>query len=165
MKKSISKRRINNPYQSIEGHNCFGCSSSNSFGLQLEFYEEGDEVISEWEPKPQFQGYGNILHGGIIATIMDEIASWYIFTQLKTAGVTYQLTTKYRSPVYTDKGKITIRARLKEQKRRMTDIEVKLYGHDGKLCSEGVVGYFVFPEKIAKDKLYYPDFDSFFDED
>lgn len=165
MKKSTSKRRINNPYQSIEGYNCFGCSPSNSIGLHLDFYEDGDEIVSEWEPRPEFQGYGNILHGGIIATIMDEIASWYIFTQLKTAGVTYELTTKYRAPVYTDKGKISIRAKLKEQRRRKTVIEVKLYSHDGQLCSEGLVGYLIFPEKLAKEKLYYPDFDSFFDED
>ncbi|MEN8225762.1 MAG: PaaI family thioesterase [Bacteroidota bacterium] len=158
------KRPINNPFTDLEGYNCFGCSPGNSCGLHLEFYEEGDEVVCEWEPRPHFQGYGNMLHGGIIATLMDEIASWYIFTQLRTAGVTYQLTTKYRSPVFTDKGKITIRAKLKEQHHRKTDIEVKLYGHDGKLCSEGVVGYFVFPEKLAKNKLYYPDFDSFFDD-
>jgi len=165
VKKSTSKRRINNPFTKIEEYNCFGCSPSNSFGLHLDFYEEGDEVVCDWDPKPQFQGYGNILHGGIIATMMDEIASWFIFTQLKTAGVTYQLTTNYRSPVYTDRGAITLRARLKEERRRKIDIDVKLYDKEGNLCSDGVVGYFVFPAKFTKDKLYYPDFDSFFDED
>lgn len=164
MKKSISKRRINNPYTRIEGYNCFGCSPKNPCGLHLEFYEEGDEVVCDWQPQSQFQGYGNILHGGIIATAMDEIASWYIFTQLKTAGVTYELNTRYLSPVYTDKGKVQMRARLKKQAKRTADIEVKLYDNDGMLCSEGVVGYYIFPEKWAKEKLYYPDFESFFDE-
>ena len=88
MKMSTSNRRsINNPFTSIEQYNCFGCSPSNEFGLQMEFYDEGDETVCEWEPKPHFQGYGNILHGGIISTMMDEIASWYVFTKLKTAGV------------------------------------------------------------------------------
>lgn len=130
--------------------------------MQLEFYEEGEEIVSEWQPKERFQGYGNILHGGIISTLMDEIASWYIFTKLRAAGVTYQLQTNFLSPVYTNKGKITLRATLKEQRRRKTDIDVKLYDNDGKLCAEGVIGYFIFPEKFARDKLYYPDFDSFF---
>ena len=165
MKKSISKRRINNPYTSIEGYNCFGCSPENPNGLQLEFYEDGDEVVCDWQPQERFQGYGNILHGGIIATAMDEIASWYIFTQLKTAGLTYELNTRYLSPVYTDKGSIQLRAKLKEQSKRLTNIEVKLYDKEGNLCSEGVVGYFIFPEKWAKEKLYYPDFDSFFEEE
>lgn len=158
------KRRINNPYVNIDGYNCFGCSPKNEHGLQMEFYMEGEEVVSEWEPKPFLSGYGNILHGGIITTLMDEIASWFINTTLKTAGVTYQLQTRFLSPVYTNKGKITIRAKLKEKNRRIADIEVKLYDHENKLCSEGVIGYFVFPEKWAKEKLYYPDFDSFFED-
>ena len=165
MKKSMPKRKINNPFTSIEGYNCFGCSPANPCGMHMQFYEDGDEVVSNWQPGPHLQGYGNILHGGIISTAMDEIASWYIMTQLKTAGVTYELNVKYLLPVYTDKGKITLRARLHEQRRRKTDIEVKLYDGEGNLCSEGIVGYFVFPEKMAKEKLYYPDFDSFFDED
>ncbi len=130
----------------------------------MQFYEDGEEVVSEWQPGQHLQGYGNVLHGGIISTIMDEIASWYIMTKLKTAGVTYQLQTNFLSPLYTNKGKITLRASLKEQRRRKTDIDVKVFDNEGQLCAEGVVGYFVFPEKMAKEKLYYPDFDSFFDE-
>lgn len=158
------KRTINNPFTSIDQYNCFGCAPSNEFGLQMQFYDEGEETLCEWEPKPHFQGYGNMLHGGIISTLMDEIASWYVFTKLKTAGVTYKLEVKYRSPVYTNKGSIRLKARLKEQTKRKADIDVKLYDNNGKICSEGLIGYFIFPEKFVKDKLYYPDFDSFFKE-
>jgi uncharacterized protein (TIGR00369 family) len=164
VKKSISKRQVNNPFTQIEGYNCFGCSPKNDFGLHLEFYEEGEEIVCEWQPKAQFQGYDNVLHGGIISTLMDEIASWYIFTKLKSAGVTYQLQTSFLSPVYTNKGKITLRAKLKEQIKRKTHIDVKLYDNEGKLCAEGDIGYLIFPEKYAKEKLYYPDFDSFFED-
>jgi len=130
----------------------------------MEFYEEGEEIICDWQPRPEFQGYGQVLHGGIISTLMDEIASWYIFTKLKTAGVTYKLEVRYKSPVYTNKGKITLKASLKEDQKRIVDIEVKLFDNEGHLCSEGVIGYFIFPEKWAKEKLYYPDFDSFFED-
>ena len=93
---------------------------------------------------------------------MDEIASWYIFSMLKTAGVTYKLEVRYKSPVFTDKGKIKLRAKLKDSNKRLANIDVKLYDGEGNLCSEGLIGYFIFPEKWAKEKLYYPDFDSFF---
>lgn len=130
----------------------------------MQFFEEGEEIVSEWQPRQHFQGYGNVLHGGIISTLMDEIASWYVFTKLKTAGVTYKLEVNFKSPVYTDKGDITLKASLEKKNKRLTDIRVKLYDHKGELCSEGIVGYFVFPEKWAQEKLYYPDFDSFFEE-
>jgi len=130
----------------------------------MEFYEEDEEIISDWQPKPHFAGYGHVLHGGIISTLMDEIASWYVFTKLKTAGVTYKLEVRYLSPVFINKGKITLRASIKESQKRLADIDVKLYDNDGQLCSKGVIGYFIFPEKWAKEKLYYPDFDSFFED-
>lgn len=164
MKKYIMKRKINNPFTRIEEYNCFGCSPKNPKGLHMTFFEEGEEIVSEWLPESYYQGYGNVLHGGVISTLMDEIASWYIFTKLKSAGVTYQLQCDFLAPVYTDRGSITLRAILKEQRRRKTDIDVKLYDHEGNLCAQGNIGYLVFPKKFAKEKLYYPDFDSFFED-
>jgi acyl-coenzyme A thioesterase PaaI-like protein len=93
---------------------------------------------------------------------MDEIASWYVFTQLRTAGVTSRIEVRYLKPVYTNKGMIKLQATLKEQKKRLRDIEVKVFNEEGELCTEGVVQYFVFPEEYARKHLYYPDFDSFF---
>jgi len=54
----------------------------------MQFFDEGDSVISTWEPTGNFQGWHNVLHGGIQATLMDEIASWVVFTKLGTTGVT-----------------------------------------------------------------------------
>jgi hypothetical protein len=33
---------IKNPFQKIEGYNCFGCSPENPIGLHLHFKEEGN---------------------------------------------------------------------------------------------------------------------------
>ena len=107
------KREILNPYDKLEEHKCFACSKHNISGLQMDFYEEEDFVVSEWQPTPSFQGYYNILHGGIQATLMDEISSWCIQIKLKTAGVTSRLETKYRKPIYTNKGKIKLKLGLK----------------------------------------------------
>ena len=49
----------------MEGYNCFGCAPNNEAGVKMEFYEDGDEVISIWKPQPQFQGWIDTLHGGI----------------------------------------------------------------------------------------------------
>ncbi len=39
----------------------------------MEFYEDGDEVVSIWKPRPEYQGWIDTLHGGIQAVLMDEI--------------------------------------------------------------------------------------------
>lgn len=43
-------KKIINPWKGLEGYNCFGCASCNEAGLKVEFYEDGDEVVSIWKP-------------------------------------------------------------------------------------------------------------------
>ena len=81
-------KKIINPWKGLEGYNCFGCASNNEAGLKMEFYEDGDEVVSIWKPRPEYQGWIDTLHGGIQAVLMDEICAWVILRKLQTTGVT-----------------------------------------------------------------------------
>lgn len=156
-------RKISNPYMNIEGYNCFGCSPDNMDGLRMEFYEEGDEIISEWEPAFKFHGYLNILHGGIQATLIDEIACWVVLVKLKTGGVTARLDVKLKKPVYANKGKIKLKAKLIEVKKRLAEVSVILYGSDGEVCATATVWYFIYPADEAVKSLNYPaDYSDFF---
>jgi acyl-coenzyme A thioesterase PaaI-like protein len=156
-------RKISNPYRKIEGYNCFGCSPDNHDGLRMEFYEDGDEIISEWDPSFKFHGYLNILHGGIQATLIDEIACWVVLVKHKTGGVTARLDVHLKKPVIANKGKITLRAKLVEVKRRLAEVSVKLIGFDGNVCATATVWYYTFPIEEAVKSLNYPDdFSEFF---
>ncbi len=54
---------------------CFVCGLDNPIGLHLKFYETGSgEVASSFTPSEQYQGYPGVLHGGIVASILDETA-------------------------------------------------------------------------------------------
>ena len=156
-------KKIVNPYVKIEGYNCFACSPNNENGLQMKFVEEGEYLTCEWKPKGFMQGYNNVLHGGIQATLMDEIASWFIQIKLKTAGVTSNMNLRLKRTVPTDQGNLRIRAWLKEIRRNLVDVEVELINPDGKLGASGVVTYFTFPPDVAKEKLYFPDHEEFFE--
>ena len=39
-------KKIINPWRNQEGYNCFGCSPVNPIGLHMEFYEDGDNIVS-----------------------------------------------------------------------------------------------------------------------
>ncbi len=155
-------RKIENPFVHLDGYICFGCSPDNYHGLQMEFYEDGDSIVSFWEPKAHLQGYLNILHGGIQATLMDEIASWIIHVKLKTAGVTSSIHTKLLRPVYTNKGKLTIRATIKKVQKRFVDVYTVICDNDGVICAESDVQYYIYPEEIARKKLSFPGYEKFF---
>jgi len=158
-------RKIRNPFEQLEGYNCFGCSSHNPIGLHLSFIEEDEEIVTEWEPCPHFQGYHNVLHGGIQATLMDEIASWTVYVKVKTSGVTSKAEIKYLKPVYIDKGKLTLRARLVQMRRNLADIEVDLLDNTYQLCAKGMLTFFTFPREKSTESLYYPAPDEFFEKE
>ena len=154
--------KLKNPYAEYKEYNCFGCSPTNPLGLRMEFYEEGDEIVSRWVPGLNYEGFHDILHGGIQATMMDEIASWVVFMKLDTAGVTYTMKTRYRKPVRISKGSITLRAKLGKQKRSIATIEVVLLDGDGNSCSNGLVDYFVLPRLKAEKEMYFPGKEAFY---
>ncbi len=57
-----------------DDHMCFVCGKQNGAGLQLEFELIGDDRIrTEFIPPKRFQGWKDVLHGGIIVTILDEV--------------------------------------------------------------------------------------------
>jgi len=160
------RKKILNPYSHIQGYNCFGCAPHNEHGLQMEFFLEGEELISEWQPKGFLQGYFNILHGGIQATLIDEIGNWLVMILLKTGSVTSELHVKYLKPVRIDKkGKITLKAKLVENKNNLAKVYVELFDAEGVKCAEGEPVYFVYPPAIAKRKLYFPDYQDFFEQE
>ena len=154
-------QKIHNPYVHREGYNCFGCCPTNPIGLQMEFQLEGDEVVSYWHPSPAFQGWNHILHGGIQATLMDEIGSWFAIVTAKTSGVTSNLNVRYKKAVPTDKGAIKLVARHKETRRNLLTVEIELFSPDGSLCAEGIATYFMLNPKVAKEQFMFPGVEAF----
>ena len=52
---------------------CFLCGLENPVGLHLHFYEAEPGVIETQYTAPEhFQGYPGVLHGGIVAALIDE---------------------------------------------------------------------------------------------
>lgn len=156
-------KKILNPYSGIKDYNCFACSPKNDFGLKMEFTDEGDIISCSWIPQSHFQGYNHILHGGIQATLMDEIAAWYVNTKLGTGGVTAKMETRHRKPVLTNKGPIRITASLREKNTRIASIETAIYNNDQTLAATGIIDYFIMSEETAREKLMYPGQDAFYE--
>jgi len=51
---------------------CFACGARNGSGLHLVFRQEGDAIVTEFIPDVRFQGFPGVVHGGILATLLDE---------------------------------------------------------------------------------------------
>lgn len=148
-------KKINNPWVGIEGYNCFGCAPTNESGVKMEFYEDGDEIISIWKPEARFQGWLNTLHGGIQAVLLDEICAWVIARKMQTSGVTSKMETRYMKSVSTEDSHITLRATIQEVKRNIVLVEARLYNSADELCTKAVCTYFTFPREKAEKEMFF----------
>ncbi|MCF6357267.1 MAG: PaaI family thioesterase [Draconibacterium sp.] len=160
-------KKIINPFIKIgtkHNYNCFGCSPFNEIGLQLDFWEDGDYLIAKWQPRKSLEGWNGILHGGIQATLLDELGGWIIMIKMKTAGVTAEMNVEYLKPLTLSKGEITIKGRLISVEKRLAKIECSLYDKDGVEYAKGKLSYFHFPENVARNRYHYPGVEAFYEE-
>jgi len=84
---------------------CFLCGRENPVGLKLDFYEDRDtgRVQAEFTVPPEYQGYPGVVHGGIVAAILDEISGRAVMLGGKDEKLmaTLKLTIRYRQPTPT----------------------------------------------------------------
>jgi len=78
---------------------CFVCGETNPIGLQLRFETDGKVVRAEFCPKPEHIGFKATVHGGIIATLLDETMVWACAIQTKRFAYCAELNVRYVFPV------------------------------------------------------------------
>jgi acyl-coenzyme A thioesterase PaaI-like protein len=148
-------KRIINPWASMAKYNCFGCSPNNPLGLHLCFGEDGDDIVSDWTPSDNYQSWNDTLHGGIQATLLDELCGWVVTRKLQTAGVTSKMETRYKHPVLISGGAITIRGHIREQRRNIIIIDAQIIDSKGVVCTEATCTYFAFSREKAEKELNF----------
>lgn len=77
---------------------CFACGQKNYSGLRLEFRSENGKAFAEFIPGKSHQGFKDIVHGGIIAAVLDEA----MMKALLFRGIfamTAQIEVRFRSPL------------------------------------------------------------------
>jgi uncharacterized protein (TIGR00369 family) len=156
---------IINPFnKNIESDpaHCFGCSPTNPIGLQMQFVEEDALLKAFWTPIKHFEGFNNVLHGGIQATLLDEMAAWVVFVKCKTAGVTQSIKIDYQAPVFMNEGKLLIIGKLLRAEDKTAVIKAELFSGENKLCAEAEVTYYLFSEAVARRKYNYPGIEAFY---
>lgn len=79
--------------------NCVVCGVANSRGLRLEFHaDENGGVQASFDCQRVYQGYANVLHGGVVSALLDGAMTNCLFAH-GHPGVTAELTVRFRHPV------------------------------------------------------------------
>jgi len=155
-------RKLHNPFSGEPGYFCFGCCPDNPHGLHLEFWQDEQDVVAFWKPHASFQGWGDIVHGGVLTALVDEVSSWAVLITCKRPGVTSRLEMKFLKPISTLESRVTVRSRVQETKRNLAVVEAEIYDSAGEKCTQGRVVFFTFAPEKAPANLRMPDPETFF---
>jgi len=108
----------------ISPHHCFACGTLNAHGMHLELHVERGRSWVELTYEQRFQGWDGIAHGGILATILDEVMAWALVGE-DNWGVTARLSIDFKRPVTVGQ---LIRADgwITRSRRRVVDTEARV---------------------------------------
>ena len=115
---------------------CFGCGQANPTGLRLEFFLAGDGSVVALPTVPDaFEGPRGILHGGIVATLLDEAMSKAVRAKGFTA-MTRHIEVEYLRPV-PSVTPLRIEARAVQSDGRKHHTEARILDATGKVLARG----------------------------
>jgi acyl-coenzyme A thioesterase PaaI-like protein len=78
---------------------CFACGNGNPIGLQIGGFESTDGIVSaQFTPRADYCGFEDVLHGGILATSLDEVLGWTAILLENVMVVTAKLELRYTKP-------------------------------------------------------------------
>jgi len=125
---------------------CFGCGAGNPLGLQLSgFTGAPDGAIAPFVTRTDHNGFHGVVHGGVIATALDEISAWACVLSEGVFVFTAKLDIRYRREVPTG-ATYTLSGRVVERRGKRLRVESKLYSGDTVLAEAS--GLFVVANTV-----------------
>ena len=81
-----------------DDHFCFACGKNNPDGLQLDFKVEGPKLYAEYTFPKKFQGYADVVHGGMLSLVLDEVMVNLPWKKYNSPVVSAELNIRLRKP-------------------------------------------------------------------
>ena len=129
---------------------CFGCGSKNPHGLQMKFLTDDEAVYSHVAVPSHLTGWNDLVHGGILSTMLDEIMAWAAIYLLKKVVVTKSMQIEFIKPVFAA-DELTVTGRVLEQQNdREALMEGVVHRTTGELCTRSTAIFTLFAPAVAK---------------
>ena len=133
----------------IRAHNCFACGTLNVHGLRLDLHLEHGRAWTELELDRRFEGWEGIAHGGIVATILDEVMAWALVAS-DAWGMTARMAVEFRAPIVVGT-RIRAEGELVEARRRIFRTAARLTDASGAVLAAADGTYVAAPPERRRE--------------
>lgn len=134
----------------VKYHKCFVCGDQNVAGLKARFFFDGHAATTEIVADESFEGYRGIYHGGIIATLLDEVMIKALLAR-GIYAVTAELTVKFKRPVRTGDRVLFSGREVSSTRDRIFVTEGQAVGNDGILYAQATGKYVAAGPELRKE--------------
>jgi acyl-coenzyme A thioesterase PaaI-like protein len=113
---------------------CFGCGRENARGLGLRFQVEDGRAVAHFTPELFLQGFPGFMHGGGVATVLDEAMGWAAYARGVWA-MTAKLTMRFRRSVPL-RQQVKVSGWVTRDRGRFLEVYAELRSRQGRLLAE-----------------------------
>ncbi len=136
---------------------CFVCGKENRHGLRLQLFADQHLVRGTFRPRDFLCGFPGIVHGGILASVVDEVMWWAASWRRAASCVTVEMNVKYLKPASTDL-EYEITAKVISEKRRVIEVEGEVRDKSGTIYSTARGKYLIFADEKNQETMELLDF-------
>ncbi len=122
-------------------HSCFVCGESNPFGLKLRFETDGRIVQAKFHPRAEHIGFKGVVHGGLIATVLDEIMVWACMVPTRQFAFCAELNVRYLRPLSPAAEVLVIGELTANRKGRIFEAKATVQNIGGQILAEATGKY------------------------
>lgn len=123
------------PIKLEDDNYCFACGKKNERGLKLSFNYSDGKLTAEFTPSKIYQGYKDIIHGGIITTVLDEAMIQAAIAE-GISPVTAEINVRFKRPLMADE-KTIVEAEIKKRGSKLIEAHALLLKQaDGAVIAE-----------------------------
>jgi acyl-coenzyme A thioesterase PaaI-like protein len=117
---------------------CLGCGPGNPYGLKLNLRVDPDTGIVSvpFSPAPEHIGFEGIVHGGLLATVLDEAMVWAATWSGKRFCVCGELSVRFRSSA-TVGAKLMVEARVEFSRPKLIQAAATVRTPSGGVIAAG----------------------------
>ncbi len=140
------------PMKQPNSKHCFVCGKENPYGLKLDFYEtQPGEVEVEYTVPEQFQGYPGVVHGGVVAAMLDEVTGRvHMDGDPPRFMFTAKLEVRYHKNVPVGQP-LRIIGKAGKNRERTATASGKIFGPEGELLAEAEALLVNVPEDVTQN--------------
>ena len=132
---------------------CFVCGESNASGLKLRFETDGKIVRARFTPRAEHVGFKQTIHGGITATLLDEIMVWACAIQTKRFAYCAELTVRYQGPLRPGEEVFTTGELVTNKRNKLFEARGEVRDASGNVLAQATGKYLPIKEDEVKSML------------